>query len=286
MYLLAAIFIFSLGLSIGSFLNVLIYRFPRNESVVATRSYCPDCKKELRWFELIPLLSFIWQGGKCRSCQNRISWQYPVVEFITGTLFVFTFYLIFSLSSLAFSRIANAEFLISKLFDLGYLWFVVSVLIVVFVTDLRYYIIPDKVVFPAIAVALLYNLFRNWDSSFGFRLSDLRSLATDSFWGPLIAGFFVSFFFLSLVVVSHGRWMGMGDVKFAFLMGLLLGFPKIFVALFLAFLFGTIVGILLIAAKKKTMQSQLPFGTFLTLATFLGLFWGDPIFNWYWNSFL
>ena len=294
---LGFLFAFLLGLAIGSFLNVLIWRIPRNEPIGATRSYCPNCKKELRWYELIPTASFVWQGGKCRSCHTRISLQYPIVEFATGILFVFVFSQFTDLLPQLFSNVT-----IPSLVNLLYLFFISSVLIVIFVTDFRYYIIPDKITFPAIGAVLIYNLFRNFEhSNFEFvwnlplnfveRASpllggDLRSLALNQFFGPLFAGFFVSAFFLSLVLVSKGKWMGLGDVKFAFLMGLILGFPNIFVALFLAFTLGSLVGILLMGAGKKTLQSQLPFGTFLTLATFTSLFWGDKIFNWYWNVIL
>lgn len=293
MHVVVFSFTFLLGASVGSFLNVVCWRIPRNEPIVATRSYCPNCKKELRWYELIPILSFVWQGGKCRSCHTCISWQYPIVELTVGILFTFVFSRVVGFSESQLLQIYNLQFPISKLFELGYLLFIVSVLVVIFVTDLRYYIIPDKIVFPAIGIAFVYNLFSNFGnlnldifSNSGFRNLDFLPFAVHPFWGLIIAGVFASLFFLSLVIASKGRWMGLGDVKFAFLMGFVLGFPNIFVALFLSFTLGSIVGIMLIVARKKSFSSQLPFGVFLTLATFICLFWGNALFNYYWNVIL
>lgn len=301
MHFIVVIFVFLLGLAVGSFLNVLVWRVPRNESIGAVRSYCPNCKKELRWYELIPLLSFVWQGGKCRSCHTCISWQYPLVEFTTGVLFVFVTWQRFNdlsiqrfidLTIQQFNNVAMWQF-VNAMIPVLYLWFIVSVLLVIFITDFKYYIIPDKIVFPAIGIAFVYNLFSNFGnlnldifSNSGFRNLDFLPFAVHPFWGLIIAGVFASLFFLSLVIASKGRWMGLGDVKFAFLMGFVLGFPNIFVALFLSFTLGSIVGIMLIVARKKSFSSQLPFGTFLTLATFIALFWGDTLFNYYWNVIL
>lgn len=290
MTLVWLIFVFLLGLLVGSFANVLIWRIPRGESVWFSRSQCPDCRKVLAWFELIPLVSFLWQGGRCRSCQRPISRQYPIVEFLTASAFVFVLYWFLGPSFFQSHTIFNYQFLISKSVDLFYFWFIVSVLIVIFVTDLRFYIIPDKIVFPVIGISLLYHVVGKGNLGFGgngeWGTGDLRSLALHPFFSLLFAGLFASMFFLSLVLVSRGRWMGMGDVKFALFMGFILGFPQIFVALFLSFLSGSIVGLVLVLSKKRTMQSQLPFGTFLAVSTFASLFWGRELFNWYWNTLL
>ncbi len=280
---------FVLGTAIGSFLNVLIFRIPRDEPIAASRSYCPHCRKKLEWRELIPLLSFLAQGGKCRSCARPISLQYPLVELATGILFAFVVFQ--GLRDPSINRLIDPTVLLSGeflylLFEIGYWLFIVSVLIVIFVTDLRYYIIPDKITFPAIGIALGYNLFSHldfgFDLSFGFWNLALKHPFISSF----LAALFVSFFFLALVVVSRGRWMGLGDVKFALFMGLVLGFPHIFVALFLAFTLGSVVGILLIMGRRGSLESQLPFGTFLALTTFIALFWGNTLFNFYWNVIL
>ena len=237
------ILFFIFGLAVGSFLNCLIHRLETGESVIKKRSYCPHCKKILSWFELIPLMSFILQGGKCRKCHKKISWQYPLVELTTGALFAFIGFNIFWL-------------------------FVVSILIIIFVYDLRHYIIPNEVIYPAIVLA------------FGFRIWNLFD-----FWS-LVLGILPTLFFAAIILFSRGRWMGMGDVKLAFFMGLILGWPKILVALFLAFLIGALVSVILILFKKKTLKSQIPFGPFLSGATIVAMFWGNFLIDWYLGLFV
>lgn len=240
------IFFFILGLAVGSFLNSIIYRLDTGESIVKTRSHCPYCKKTLSWFELIPLVSFILQKGRCRHCKKPISLQYPLVELATGVLFAFIGFNVFWL-------------------------FVISCLIVIFVYDLKHYIIPNEVIYSAIVIAFLYRLFGIWD--FGnWNLFEI--------W-DLVLGILPTLFFVAIILFSRGRWMGVGDVKLVLFMGLVLGWPKILVALFLAFLIGAFVSIILIIFKKKTLKSQIPFGPFLAGATVLALFIGDALINWY-----
>lgn len=241
------IILFIFGLIIGSFLNVVIVRLQTEGNIVSTRSHCPHCKHTLSWYDLIPLVSFIQLKGKCRSCKGTIAWQYPVVELVTGLLFV------------AMVRLAFPDFLLA-----GYWLLLACFFIVIFVYDLKHFIIPDKVIYPAIGVALAYNVYQH-----------------ETFLQALLAGVAASAFFLLIVLVSRGTWMGLGDVKLALLMGLFLGFPAIVAALFLAFLIGAILGIGLIVARKKTMKSEVPFGPFLILGTFLALFWGQEIILWY-----
>ncbi len=233
---------------VGSFLNCVIYRLEQGKSFLKGRSFCPNCKHQLSWQDLIPIFSFIILRGHCRYCQKKISIQYPLVEFFTGIIFV----LIYLLRS---DLLGRSDLLIFN--------FVVSCFfIIIFVYDLKHYIIPDKVVFPAIGIALIFN-FLNILSAVG------------------AAGFF----FL-IVLISRGKGMGIGDIKLAFLMGLFLGWPNIIVALFLAIFLGAIMGIGLIISGKKTLKSEVPFGPFLTIGVFLALFWGEKIINFYFNLFL
>lgn len=243
--------IFLFGLSVGSFLNCVIYRL----ALPKGRSYCPHCKHALGWQDLIPVLSFIILKGKCRYCQQKISWQYPLVELFTGALFVLISYIL------------------GLGFDLTFgFWILISCfLIIIFVYDLKHFIIPDKVIYPAIAVTFLYNLILN------SKFSILNSL---------IAALGAAIFFLIIVLISQGKWMGLGDVKLAFLMGLFLSFPNVLVALFLAFLIGAIIGVGLILAKRKTLKSEVPFGPFLVIGTFIALFWGERITQWYLDLFI
>ena len=245
--------IFIFGLIVGSFLNCVIYRLEIGKSALKGRSFCPHCQHQLKWQDLIPIFSFLILRGKCRYCKKPISWQYPLVELFTGILFV----LIFS------NWLLNIE-----IFSLAYLFIISSFLMIIFVYDLKHYIIPDKIIYPAIVIAFLYQLFNHWS---------LIINHLDFIYSALGA----SFFFLLIVLASRGKGMGIGDIKLGFLMGLILGWPNILVALFLAFLIGAIIGIGLIISHKKTLKSEVPFGPFLVTGTFLALFWGENIINWY-----
>lgn len=269
--------IFIFGLATGSFLNSIIYRLQTGESFLFKRSYCPNCKKTLSWQDLIPLLSFLFLRGKCRYCREKISWQYPLVELTTGLLFAFSAYFIFSNPEIFPCKLMNCY--IVTLFY----WFFISVLIIIFVYDLKHYIIPDKIIYPAIGAAFLYRLFEvlefgNWDL---FRNWELEIRNWQPMLIPLLSALLASAFFLIIILISQGRWMGWGDPKLAFFMGLLLGFPNILIALFLAFLIGAIIGIGLIIFRNKTLKSEVPFGPFLVTGTFIALFWGKEIINWY-----
>ncbi len=137
--ILLNLFVFILGLCAGSFLNCVIYRLEKGKKMTA-RSYCPKCKKQLKWRDLVPVLSFLILKGKCRSCKKPISWQYPAVELATGLIFLLIF---------------NPELILNTL----YLLLISCFLVIIFVYDLKHYLIPDKVLFPAIVIALIYDLF-------------------------------------------------------------------------------------------------------------------------------
>lgn len=264
MWIFFYLIIFIFGLIVGSFLNCVIYRLEHKElsSFVRGRSFCPHCKHTLYCWDLIPIFSFLILKGKCRYCQKKISWQYPLVEIAIALLFL----LIFNYNPIA---------TLFQSITILYLLLVSCFLFIIFVYDLKYFIIPDKVIFPAIITALIYNLFQ--------LLATHYSLST--ILNFLYAAFGAAGFFLIIFLISKGKWMGFGDVKLAFFMGLLLGFPNILVALFLAFLIGAIIGIGLILAKRKHLKSELPFGPFLVTGTFIALFWGQTIAYWYLNLF-
>lgn len=258
---MALIIVFVFGIVLGSFLNVLILRFYSDESVLVGRSHCTNCRHVLGVWDLLPLVSFFILGRKCRYCGKKISWQYPAVELATGILF----------SAACLILNFNFQILDFKLFNLLWMWFVICVMIVVFVYDLKYYLILDKVIYPA-AVAALFV------SPFVFGTPSWRNFA-----GAVIAAAIGGGFFLLQYLLSHGKWIGGGDIKLGALMGLILGVGNLFVALFFAYVIGAIFGIFLVAAKKKTMQSQIPFGTFLAVGTMVALFWGEKIIQWYWG---
>ncbi len=290
------LFVFLFGLIVGSFLNAAIYRLEKGESALKGRSYCPQCKHLLAWHDLVPLLSFAFLGGRCRYCKKPISWQYPIVETATGLLFLLIFNYQFFLLRPSFAdgfgsaqqgfggqAILN-EFLILEFLKLVYLFAIASLLLVIFVYDLRHYLIPDKILFPAIGTAFAYHIFvwvlGNWNliQNSKFNIQNFETLIN-----PFLAGTLAASFFFALFLFSRGKWMGFGDVKLAFFMGLFLGFPQVLEALFIAFLAGAIIGIALIVLKKKKFKSEIPFGPFLiagTLGTFL---FGEELVRWYWS---
>lgn len=263
-------FIFLIGLFVGSFLGVLADRLPRGETVLKGRSHCEKCRKTLKWYDLIPLLSFIFLRGKCRYCHTRLSLYYPIVELITGIIFAGVF---------LFLEGTDINFITAiNIIILMYWLFIVSSLIVVFFADLKYGIIPDKIVFPAIFVSVLFFVFGSFTSKESWFL--FVQPATFEVGNRLLSAIGACLFFMALFLITKGRGMGFGDVKFAFLMGLILGFPNIIISLYIAFLTGAIVGIILILWKKKKVRgTAIPFGPFLVLGTLAGLFWGEIIFQ-------
>ncbi|MDP3882563.1 MAG: prepilin peptidase [Candidatus Staskawiczbacteria bacterium] len=252
-YFLFGIFVFIFGICIGSFLNVVIYRLEKKESLKG-RSFCPSCNHKLSWQDLFPVLSFLFLLGKCRYCHKKISLQYPIIEISSALIFL----LIFSAQG---GPASGWNFLNSF-----FLFYIASALIVIFVYDLKHYIIPDKILFPAIGVAFVY-----------------RFLEFASLGGYLLAAAIGSGFFLVIFLISKGAAMGFGDVKLAVLMGLLLGFPNILAGLFFAFFFGAVIGTALMILKRKGLKSEIPFGPFLIFGTFVAMFWGQKIIYWYLN---
>jgi len=199
--------------------------------------------------DLIPVFSFLFLRGRCRYCKEPISWQYPLVELATGLLFVLTL-----------TKLSNATMVVMPGF---YYFAVICFLIIVFVYDLKHYLIPDTVVYSAIALTFLYLICCRWD--------------IEHIWAALgLAGFF-----LVIVLISREKWMGWGDVKLGFLIGLVLGWPATLLAVFLATSLGAIIGVGLILAGKKKMKSEVPFGPFLVAGTLTVLFFGEKIMNWY-----
>jgi prepilin signal peptidase PulO-like enzyme (type II secretory pathway) len=229
------------------------------EKSMSGRSFCPNCKHTLTWKDLIPLFSFWFLKGECRYCHKKISIQYPLVELIAGGLFL----LIFILQPESF----NLQTI--DLINLVFLFYIASVLLVIFVYDFKHYLIPDKVLIPAIVITFIYRFLLN------------LTITPGSILNYILAVIIASGFFLAIFLLSSGRAMGFGDVKLAILMGLLLGFPNIVTALFLAFLFGAIIGLILMGLQKKKLKSEIPFGPFLITGTFIALLWGQIIMQWY-----
>jgi prepilin signal peptidase PulO-like enzyme (type II secretory pathway) len=255
--------VFIIGLVFGSFINCLIWRVHENETML-NRSYCPKCRHQIAWYDNLPVLSFLFLGGKCRHCGQAISWQYPLVELMTAILFLLSYNIQYSISNT--QSIINNQYSINDLVWLFRNWFVICVMVIIFIYDLRWYLILDRVSLPAVLIVVLLNFY------LGF---DLMNMA--------ISGIIGGSFFLFQFVISRGKWIGGGDIRLGLLMGVILGWPKILLAIMLAYLIGSVVGITLLVAKKKQWGSELPLGVFLTPATLITMFWGEKIINWYLN---
>jgi prepilin signal peptidase PulO-like enzyme (type II secretory pathway) len=209
------------------------------------------------------VVSFILLRGKCRHCKKPISTQYPAVELITGILFVLAFYFSCELRVASYDAVVyDPLFIIQLLRD----FFLISVMVIIFIYDLRWYQILDIITLPACLVVFILNLF------LGFNL-----------WNLLISGIIGSSFFLVQFLVSNGRWIGGGDIRLGLLMGLALGWPAVILAIIISYFIGSIVGIGLVLAGKKKWGSELPLGVFLALGVIISLFWQEPILNWYFN---
>ncbi|MBU0625859.1 prepilin peptidase [Patescibacteria group bacterium] len=256
MPLLLPAFIFVFGIIIGSFLNAVIWRLRTKESFLISRSYCPHCRHGLSWRDLIPLLSWLLLRGKCRYCSVRISLSYFLVELIAGILFL-----------LVALRILPVDFQnvgADSLASLLLAWSAVAILIIVFVYDLQYMLILRSVTLPAAVLFFIANV------ALGKAPIKL-----------IIAIIICAGFFWLQHVLSRGKWIGGGDVYLGVLMGALLGFPKILLALFMAYIIGATTGVSLLVMQQKSWKSELPFGTFLSLATIVTLLYGDLIIHWY-----
>jgi leader peptidase (prepilin peptidase)/N-methyltransferase len=229
------IFFFIFGACVGSFLNCVIYRLEVGKSFLKGGSFCPKCKHFLGFWDLIPILSFIFLKGKCRYCKEKISLQYPLVEIFTAFSFVFGFFF--------FKGIALFCFLIFS-----------CLLILAFVFDLKRYEIPDSILYSLVFVGfffLLFNFFSKKISLFEIFLSLLFPL----------------FFFL-IIFFSKEKLMGWGDFYLLLSFAFFLGWPKIIIAIFLAVISGAVLGMILILLSKKNLKSPLPFAPFLFFAFF------------------
>lgn len=296
-YLFYAI-LFALGLAAGSFLNVVSLRYDPNRSVFALdaiggRSNCPHCKKELAWFELIPVLSFLIQKRRCRSCKKRLSFQYPLVEILGGLIFLLApLYLnsFYKVSSVSFSLFEAPRWY----YGMVLIWiFAFLIWLLIAVIDLKHYLIPNELTFAlgVLALVLLVLVVSQNKAIPLFRDSFLRhyTLLFSPFRNPItnhvLGALLSSLFFGALVFVSRGKAMGMGDVKLAFSAGLLFGSPDIFLAIAIAFIIGGAVGVFLLLRKKKTMGDKLPFAPFFVLGMAATFFFGFFIVKGYFALF-
>jgi leader peptidase (prepilin peptidase)/N-methyltransferase len=280
--LIGYIFFFAFGSAIGSFLNVVIYRVPNDQSIVFPNSACPQCKNPIKPYDNIPILSWLFLGGKCRNCQNPISPRYPAVELLTGLLFLLVFW------------------------QIGFTWFLpvalifAAAMVALIFIDAEHMILPDVITYPlmffAVAVRLIFafafgNLF----------FSDLNFFPATYFEGypvwalTLIGAVFGGLMGGGSLWLVGEIWkrlrgvdaMGLGDVKMMFGVGALLGWRLTFLTIFLAAFVGSIAGIFVIARQKdKDFQAQIPFGIFLGIGSIFALLFGEQIIGWYFRTFV
>lgn len=247
-YIILYIMIFLIGISIGSFLNVCIYRIPKKEDIVFERSHCMSCGNVLKWYELIPLFSFIVQGGKCRNCKTKLSVQYPLIELLNGLIYVWIFIVKgFCPESILFCICA-------------------SVLIVISVIDWRTFEIP----FGCNIVIGILGI--------------VRVILDLAHWYDYVIGFFaVSGLFLIIYWITKGRGIGGGDIKLMAAAGLLLGWQNILLSLMIGSIAGSVIHLALMKIQGK--DRVLAFGPYLAFGIFISMLYGNDIITWYLGMF-
>ena len=242
--------LFLVGLLIGSFLNVCIYRLPRKESVVWPASHCATCNRDLSWYENIPVASWVVLGGRCRTCRQPISMAYPLVELITAAVYAGA-YAVYGWTPLLAVRLLFA-----------------SAMIVLFVIDLRHRILPNVITVPGIVLGLLFSLV--------FPPGIVSSAA-----GVVIGGGVLLLIAEAYYRLRGVEGLGMGDVKMLAMIGAFLGWKLTLVTLILASLSGSLVGVALITTGRGGAQAALPFGTFLAVGALVAAVTGDALLAWY-----
>jgi len=254
---LRVILVAVVGLVWGSFLNVVIYRLPRGLSLVRPPSSCPKCGRRIKWYDNIPVLSYVILGGKCRFCRAKISAVYPVVEALTAACFVVVYF-----HNL---RFFDLQFFADCLF--------VSALIALGFIDLFEQIIPDHISLPMLILALVYAPFR-------YDLNLRQALV-----GAVAGGGFLFIVYLVYLLWRKKEGLGMGDVMMMLMVGAYLGLSRTILTLLLASVVGAIFGLLLMKFRGKDLKFALPFGSFIAPAAFVALVWGDPLITWYLSLF-
>lgn len=254
------------GLIVGSFLNVVIFRLHsgksflfrrrafnsgRNSDRASTselpRSQCLSCGKQLQALDLIPVLSFIYLRGKCRYCKAKLSWQYPIVELATAIIFALI--------------ISKFQFIFSN-FQLWFQLVFACLFIVIAVYDFKHYLILDKIVFPFAVMTLIYQILLN------------------NIWWALLGVVIISGFFAFQYLVSRGQWIGLGDVKFGIVLGLIFAQNSLWFLIF-SYVLGAVISLVLLAFVKQKLKSKVPFGTILGTSAIIFILWGDYLVKWY-----
>lgn len=242
---------FLLGLIFGSFFNVAGLRLPKNIPFANDRSICPQCKQQLAWYENIPLLSFALQRGKCRHCSGKISYIYPSIELLTGVSFAVSYTII------GF----NLELVTALL--------LVSMLMIILVSDIKYMVIPNKVLLFFLPLYIIIRFIHPLEP-----------------WWSSIIGAIIGFLLLAIIIVASRGGMGAGDMKLFGVLGIVLGLDKVLLAFFLSCIIGAVIGMLLLLFKIIDSKQPVPFGPYIVLAALVTYFYGDSLINWYFNFLL
>lgn len=259
-----AFFLFVFGLVVGSFLNVLAFRYDSEGAFFSPkkwggRSHCLFCSQQLHWYELIPVISFLVQEGRCLVCRAKLAWQYPLVELASGLAFLLPLYILDKGYSLFYAVLWTIVFLI---------------FILIWAIDARLSVIPDELnlVLGLLGLSLV-DVYQGFSALAGFWLNHFIAGVV----GGLLLGL--------IVFWSKGKGMGVGDVKLAIALGLLFGWPEITLVLGLAFIFGAVAGIYLLLSRKKGAKDAIPFGPFLVLGSLAVFFFGSQIVQSYFQFF-
>lgn len=247
---LIVVIFFVYGTILGSFYNVVGLRVPLGNFLQSERSYCPVCNKVLRWYELIPVFSYAIQLGKCRRCKQSIKQLYPIMELLTGVLF--------ALSYITFG------------FDFALIpaLLIVSLSVIIIITDLIYMLIPNKILLIFFPLAIIGHVIQ----------------PPELWWSPLLGGI-VGFLIIFVIIIVTKGGMGAGDMKYLAVLGLFLGFPLTLLTFFLATVYGASVNGILLYFKKIDRKKPVPFGPYISFAALTSLFYGDIIINWYFTTF-
>lgn len=278
------------GTFFGSFFNLVSDRLPQGKNILTGRSKCDHCGKTLDPKSLIPVLSYIFQKGKCAKCKKKLTAFYPVSEILTGLVFMGVAYLSGILVTVNIATVLTFMYFLT----------ISSFFIMLALTDIKFRLLPNKLVYSAIifvslflilnAVLTVYFTYKQLKSDdFGIYLLQAGYLQTQimsilkSFGLLLVSSFGIALFFLFLIFITKGRGMGGGDVKLAFLIGLINGFPFNVAAIFIGFVLGAVYSLILVLFKKKTLKDTVPFGPFLIIGSVIAFVWGELIWFWYVN---
>jgi len=260
---LTLFYIFIFGACFGSFLNVCIYRLPRELSVVKPRSFCPSCSKLIPWHDNVPIFSYLWLKGRCRFCRRRISFRYVFVELLTAILTVLI--------------IDRGQTLGLDFVEILMRIILTYALIVVSMIDIDFYIIPNEISYSGLVIGLIYSLFHPahlLQSNIG--MSFLASI-----FGAVMGGGVLWLIGWLAKICMKKEAMGLGDVKLMAMVGAWLGWKAALVSILIASVLGSLVGIVFVVRKRLDLESKMPFGPFLSVAVFIYMMWGEALLSWY-----